>query len=222
MPAGITDAVRSAGFHPQRLQSGLDLSATTPELDIEDWDEFCATARALGVSVLFYEAEPFSETDFPVFGPGARPVWDLLPGAAWLRTHLGEIPTVIYFAFFAGGALRFQQDTEWWNNTGGLLEEAEEISRQTRHQQHEAALEAFITEVQRTLPHDEAFKKIALLPRPPITEMRRRVTELYPDGNRLVAFLNVTLHDLARQIRAEQRQSRTQTRSDTPKRSPEP
>lgn len=31
-----------------------------------------------------------------------------------------------------------------------------------------------------TLPHDEAFRQVSLLPCPPITGMRRCVTELYP------------------------------------------
>ena len=57
------------------------------------------------------------------------------------------------------------------------------------------------------MPHDEAFRHLALLPHPTITEMGRRVTELHPDGHRFVPFLDVTLHNLACQ-------SRIQTRSD--------
>lgn len=211
---GIAEQIRTAGFHPQRLLPGLDLSETTPQLHVEHWEDFCATARALGVPVLFYEAEPFTQEDFPVYGPGNQPVWDLLPPAAWLKAHLGEVPTVLYFAFFPGGVMRFQEDTEWWNRTEGLLEQAEDLSRQARHQAHEAALTAFIAEVQQTLPKDEAFLQIALLPRPPITELRRRVTELYPEQRALVPFLNVTLNDLTRQLRADRRQHRPPTRSD--------
>lgn len=202
-PVQHVAGIQAASFHPQRLRLGLDPEPPRLQLPIEAWTEFCATAKALGVVVVFYEAEPFAGMDLPV-GTGQRRLWDVLPEAAWLERQVGEIPTASYYAFFVGGMLKFQQDTAWWNRTEGLWEKAEEAVKHRDQQQRQQAWEAFVADMQQVSPQDEAFRRIALLPRPPITALRQRIAELFPRQH-VVAGLNVTLHELVRQIKAEEK-----------------
>ena len=106
--------------------------------------------------------------------------------------------------------MEFQQDAAWWNRTEGLSEKAEEAVRQQDQQRRQRAQEAFEEELRRALPQDEAFRQIALLPRPPITAMRKRIGELFPDHRSLVG-LNVTLQELVRTIKAEEKARRART-----------
>ena len=206
MPCNCAIGLQTVGFHPQRLRLGLDPEPPRLHLPIEDWNEFCTTARALGGAVVFYEAEPFAGTDLPV-GRGRRSIWDVLPEAAWLKDQMGEIPTATYYVFFVGGVLEFQQETAWWSRTDGLWEKAQDAVKALDQQQHRQEQEAFVAELQRILPEDEAFRQIALLPRPPITAMRRRIGELFPD-QRFLGALNVVLHDLAQKIKAEEKEKK--------------
>lgn len=206
--AGIEEQIRVAGFHPQRVVIPLDVDNSLPEISITDWGEFCATVRALGVPVLFYEAEPFKADDFPPIGGRQQPLWDILPEADWLKAHVGDIPTVIFYAFFPGGLLEHQADADWWNRTEGLWEKAEQVGAAQRREQNRREWEAFEEEVKRVMPQDEIFRQIALLPRPPITDLRDRVAQVFPKQH--VSAMNVVLNNLVKAIKAEEKQKKAE------------
>lgn len=207
--AAIVAQIRTAGFHPQRLTVPMDAEHTRPEITIPDWAEFCATARALGVPVLFYEAEPFTADDLPIGGQ-RQPIWTVLPEAAWLKGHVGDIPTVVYTGFFPGGVLTHQVDADWWNRTEGLWEMAEQVGAEQRREQRQREAQAFEAEVRRVMPQDETFRQIALLPRPPITELRRRVAEVFPTQR--VSAMNLLLGTLVKEIKADEKQKKSKAK----------
>lgn len=204
--AGIEAQIRAAGFHPQRIELTLDLENAPPEITVADWTEFCATARALGVPVLFYEAEPFKADDFPPIGGRRQPLWEILPEAEWLKAHVGDIPTVLFYGFFPGGVLQHHADAAWWNRTEGLWEKAEQVGAAQRREQSRREWEAFEEEVQRVMPQDELFRQIALLPRPPITDLRKRVAQVFPKQR--VSAMNLLLNNLVKTIKAEEKQKK--------------
>ncbi|GGB83230.1 hypothetical protein [Deinococcus soli (ex Cha et al. 2016)] len=209
-PAGIEAQIRAAGFHPQRIVVPLDVENALPEINIVDWAEFCATARALGVPVLFYEAEPFKPADFPPIGGRRQPLWEILPEAAWLKAHVGDIPTVIFYGFFPGGVLEHQADADWWNRTEGLWEKAEQVGAAQRREQNRREWEAFEEEVKRVMPQDELFRQIALLPRPSITDLRNRVAQVFPKQR--VSAMNLLLNNLVKTIKAEEKQKKAEAK----------
>lgn len=166
--------------------------------------------------VLFYEAEPFTADDLPIGGQ-RQPIWTVLPEAAWLKGHVGDIPTVVYTGFFPGGVLTHQVDADWWNRTEGLWELAEQVGAEQRREQRQREAQAFEAEVRRVMPQDEQFRQIALLPRPPITELRRRVAEVFPT-HRVSAIAEAGriggARRFARQTRLDTKMSGTQVAMD--------
>lgn len=202
----IVQQIRAAGFHPQRLNMGVEGDGPRTRLGIEDWSEFCDTARALSIPVVFFEGEPFTGEDFPPIGGQQRPLWDVLPEAAWLKEHVGQVPTVIYYAFFVGGVLEYQEETEWWNNTEGLWEKANAAAQEQGRDEWQRQRDEFEAELRRTLPLDEEFRQIALLPRPPMTAMRDRIQTLFPKA--FVGGLYVVLNEVVKSIKAEEKLKR--------------
>ncbi|MFC5849201.1 hypothetical protein [Deinococcus petrolearius] len=197
----ISSEIQKADFHPQRLRIGLDAEPPRLHLPIEDWKEFYATAKALKSTVIFYVAEPLTDTDL-IMGTGQKLIWKVLPEAKWLEEKIGHFPTVIYYAFFGSGVLEFRQDTTWWLGTESLWEQATEAVKQGDRQERQQQRQAFLAELQSVLPQDEVFRKIALLPRPPITEIRKRIIELFKD-QRFIGSLNIEIQDIVKQVKLE-------------------
>lgn len=202
----ISSEIQKADFHPQRLRIGLDAELPRLHLPIEYWNEFCATAKALGAAVIFYITEPLNNTDL-IIGTQQKLLWNVLPEAEWLEQKIGHFPTVMYYAFFGGGVLEFRQDTTWWLHTESLWEQATEAVQQGDRQERQQQRQAFLVELQSVLPQDEVFRKIALLPRPPITEIRKRIIELFKD-QRFIGSLNLEIQDIVKQVKLEYKLSK--------------
>ncbi|GGO40339.1 hypothetical protein [Deinococcus humi] len=123
---------------------------------------------------------------------------------------MGDLPTVMFYGFFPGGVLEHQVDADWWNRTEGLWEKAEQAGAEQRKARASQDWEAFQDKMREILPHDEEFRHIALLPRPPITELRNRVDQVFP-GHRHIG-LYVILNELVKGIKAEEKRKKAEER----------